>query len=148
MYFAFIPPLTGRNASLNVFVLHVADSEFIPPGSRPLTSWGQRACVSAAPRLAWEKSPPARTAGVQRGWRGGWRKAAQASPVTAGSQTKIKVIVLKLNLTRFVIFSVFSVEICMCCIFHLSAVFCISLSVCCFCLCQWICYSCMQNSGK
>lgn len=62
----------------------VSCSEYIPAGSRPLASWGQRACPSYGLPVTWDKSPPARTAGVHWGWRGGWRKATQGSPVKRG----------------------------------------------------------------
>lgn len=103
------------------------DSEFIPAGNQPLTSWGQRACLSCGLPLTWDKSRLARKAGVQWGWREGWRKAPRASPVTAGSQDKIKHHSVKAELPCSVIFSVFSMEICsMCFIFHLCVLYSVS----------------------
>lgn len=84
--------------------MYLADCEFIPAGNQPLTLWGQRAGLSSGLLLTWDKSPPARTAGVRWGWREGWRKAAQGSPVTEGTHTKITIILLKVELPCFCYF--------------------------------------------
>lgn len=62
----------------------------LPGGIQGLTSWGQRDCLFFALPLTSDKPPPARTADVLRGWRGGWRKAPRGSPFKTGSATKIK----------------------------------------------------------
>lgn len=45
-------------------VANLADSELLPADNQPLTSGGQRACLFSGPRVTWDKSLPARTAGV------------------------------------------------------------------------------------
>lgn len=59
--------------------------ECVPAGNLPLTSRGQRACPSAAPPAAWDRSPAARRADEQRGWPAGWRRAVRGSPAKTGS---------------------------------------------------------------
>lgn len=114
----------GWKTPLNVFAMYLGDSEFIPAGSQPLTSSGQRACLSSWLRVTWDKSPPARTAGVPWGWREGWRKAAQGSPVTG--RNKIKTTGLFCD-----IFRLLNGNLLLRCIFHLRVVFCVSMSRCC-----------------
>lgn len=70
---SIFPKVKSQNTTCNTVYkctlqLHckpLADCEFIPADSRPLTSWGQRACLSSGPPLTWGKSPLARTAGVR-----------------------------------------------------------------------------------
>ena len=49
---------------MNMCGLYPADSELIPADNQPLTSWGQRAALSGGLPVTWDKSPPARRAGV------------------------------------------------------------------------------------
>lgn len=68
--------------------MYLANSEFSPAGNQPLTPWGQRDGLCSGLLLTWDKSPPARTAGVRWGWREGQRKAVQGSPVTGERKDK------------------------------------------------------------
>lgn len=93
----------------------VSYSEYIPAGSRPLASWGQRACPSYGLPVTWDKSPPARTSGVHWGWREGWRKAAQRSPVKrreGGIRTGNRYGWFHIQCLSFVIFSISCMETC------------------------------------
>lgn len=117
----------------------VSCSKYIPAGSRPLASWGQKACPSCGLPVTWDKSPPAKTSGVHWGWRWGWRKAARRSPVKGregGSEQEIGIAGFTFNASALWDFPspAWKPAACM---FHSCVVFCVSQSGCCASQWQW-----------